>query len=271
MTLVEGFVGGGMEYPMITILHGKNSTPKGLHGTTLHEIAHQWFPMMVGSEETDHIWMDEGTVTYWTREGRIAYWGKDVSPWAPNSGYFNRAGTARETPPMRHGDLFPSVGALVTASYDKTGRMLRALEGIVGREAFHSTFQSYAERWTGKHPYPYDLFNTFEAELGRDLDWLWRSFLCETWTLDQGIASVDSSQNGIEVAVQDEGEMPMPVLLKATYADGSQESVRLDVEAWSSGSRQATATLPSGDLEHLEIDPDQYFPDVDRTDNVWTP
>ncbi|MFB6230949.1 MAG: M1 family metallopeptidase [Salinibacter sp.] len=270
MTLVEGFVGGGMEYPMVTILHGEGSSPKGLHSTTLHEIVHQWFPMMVGSEETDHIWMDEGTVTYWTREGRVAYWGKEVEPWAEDSGYFRRAGTARETPPMRHGDLFPSVGALVVASYDKTSRMLRALEGTVGTEAFRDAFRAYAERWTGKHPYPYDLFNTFEDELGRELDWLWRSFLDTTWTLDQAIASVDASDDRVRVAVEDQGRMPMPVLVRATYADGSTATTRISVDRWLEGQREATVTLPGGTVQRIEIDPQQFFPDVDRTDNVWT-
>jgi aminopeptidase N len=155
-----------------------------------------WYPMLVGSEETDHIWMDEGLVTYITRQGQSAFW-DDVRPWTPNTSYFERAGTARETEPFRHGDLFPNVGALVSASYDKTSRMLYALHGLYGADFLQKALRTYADRWTNRHPYPYDFFNTLEAVLGDDLDWLWRSMLFGTWTLDQSVADVTATDSGV--------------------------------------------------------------------------
>jgi len=268
MTAVEGLVGGGMEYPMITIV-GSDRSDESLFGTTLHEIAHMWYPMLVGSEETDHIWMDEGLVTYLTRQGRLAFW-DDAEPWAPNSGYFRRAGTVRETEPMRHGDLFPDVGSLVSASYDKTSRMLYVLHGLYGAEALHTALRTYAEQWTYKHPYPYDFFNTVERVLGDDLDWLWRSMLYETWTLDQSIAGVEAGEDGVAIRIQDEGHSMMPTPVTVTYADGSTHSDRVPVDTWLEGRRTATLTAPAGTVERVAIDPEGVLPDVDRSNNTWT-
>jgi len=268
MTVVEGLVGGGMEYPMITIV-GSDNTEESLFGTTLHEIAHMWYPMLVGSEETDHIWMDEGLVTYLTRQGQSVFW-DDVRPWTPNTGYFDRAGTARETEPFRHGDLFPNVGALVSASYDKTSRMLYALHGLYGADSLQKALRTYADRWTNRHPYPYDFFNTLEAVLGDDLDWLWRSMLFETWTLDHSVADVTATDSGAVVTVRDEGHGMMPTPIRATYADGSTHSHRVPVDVWMEDHRSTTVTLPDGDVTRVAIDPDEFLPDVDRSNNTWS-
>lgn len=266
MTSVEGVVGGGMEYPMITIMGG-NRTPRSLFGVTVHEISHMWFPMIVGSQETDFSWMDEGLTTFNTREAADAFWPEE-EPWQPNTGYFSLAGSGEEIEVMRHGDLFSSVRTLVTASYDKTGRILHALRGLVGEDDFRRAYRTYAERWAFKHPYPYDFFNTFEDVLGRELDWFWQPLFFETWTLDQAIARVDVGAN--TVTIDDRGLVPMPVLLRATYDDGRTEEVRIPVEEWLDGSRSHTAQLPEGAVQRVEIDPDGYLPDVERTNNVWT-
>jgi hypothetical protein len=267
MTVVEGIVGGGMEYPMITIISGDGRSPESLFGTTLHEIAHMWFPMIVGSQENEHIWMDESMATYFTRLGRVDFW--DADPWTPNTGYFRKAGTIRETPLMRHGDLYPSVSALVTASYDKASRMIYALRGLYGQENVSEALQTYAERWAFKHPYPFDLFNTFEDVLGDDLDWFWTPMAYETWTLDQAVADVEASGDGVTVRVRDEGRTPMPADVRLTYASGETETKRLPVDPWLEGEREATLTFPAGEPERVEIDPEGYLPDVDRSDNVW--
>jgi aminopeptidase N len=229
-----------------------------------------WYPMLVGSEETDHIWMDEGLVTYLTREGRRAFW-EEAEPWTPNTGYFRRAGTARETEPFRHGDLFPDVGSLVSASYDKTSRMLYVLHGLYGAEALHDALRTYADRWTYKHPYPYDFFNTLEAELGDDLDWLWRSMLFETWVLDPSVADVESTPDGVTVTIRDGGHSMMPTPVRIAYADRSSHSHRVPVDVWLEGRRSTTITAPAGDVTRVEIDPEGFLPDVNRSNNVWTP
>ncbi|WP_157621114.1 M1 family metallopeptidase [Salisaeta longa] len=270
MTAVEGIVGGGMEYPMITIIGGASS-PQGLFGVTYHEISHMWFPMIVGTNEKRYAWIDEGTATFNEAEGRADYW-EDAQPWDPSEQYYYRfAGAGIEVPSMRHADRYPVDGpARILASYGKPALMLHALRGVLGPEVFFEAYQTFADRWAYKHPTPYDLFNTFEDVAGRELDWFWRSAFYETWTLDQAVASVEPTDTGAVIALADDGLFPMPVLLEITYADGSSETRRVPVTTWLKGARTAEVAVTTGKtVQAVTIDPNGYLPDVDRGNNTW--
>jgi hypothetical protein len=258
-----------MEYPMITII-GSNKSEKGLFGTVYHESAHMWVPMMVGSNEKRYTWMDEGLVTVLTQEGKKEVW-PDENPWAPGeSGYYNLAGSGKEVPPMRHGDRYPVYKpGRGHASYSKPGFMLHTLRGILGDQVFTEAFRTYVERWTYKHPYPYDLFNTVENVAGRDLDWFWTSTLYNTWTLDQAIAKVDASSDPIRIEIRDHDLLPMPVTVKCTYQNDTSKTTEVPVNVWLAGNRMATAECPAGDLRRVELDPQHYLPDLNRSNNVW--
>ncbi len=270
MTTVEGPIGGGMEYPMITHI-GRYESTEGLFGVTYHEISHMWFPMLVGTDEKTYAWFDEGTTTFNETEGRDDFF-PDTDAWAPSQHYYYRLTPATETPSMRHADRYPVDGPdRYVASYDKPAVMLHALRGILGEDTFFEAYRTFAERWAYKHPTPHDFFNTFEDVAGRDLDWFWRGTLYNTWTLDQAIASVDSANDGVAVTVADEGTLPMPVLLRATYADGRTLTRRIGVAPWLNGRRRVTVSLPSGTVTRITIDPNQTLPDLDRTNNTWTP
>ena len=269
MTAVEGVIGGGMEFPMITHI-GRARTESSLFGVTFHEIAHMWFPMIVGQNEKAFTWMDEGLTSFNTSEARQAFYGGN--PWAPErQSYYRIANTGNEVEPMRHGDQYPyGTPARGIASYNKPAVALHALRGIVGQERFMEAYREYARRWTNKHPMPYDLFNTFEDVLGEDLDWFWTSLFFETWTLDHAIADVQSSARGVQVTIADEGVSPFPVLLRATYGDGTIEERTIPVDVWMDGqTRTTTVTLPAGTVSQIELDAERYLPDVDRSNNVW--
>lgn len=271
MTAVEGLIGGGMEYPMMTLIGGARDD-RSLFGVTYHEISHMWFPMIVGTNEKEHTWMDEGTTSFNTNEGVRDFF--ETEAWAPGEqSYYRLAGSSLEVESMRHGDDYPyGTPARVIASYNKPAVMLHALRGVLGEETFFEAYRTYAERWAYKHPTPYDFFNTFEEAAGEDLDWFWRPALYETWTMDQAIAGVEHrSDSSAAITIEDEGRFPLPVLLRITYADGSVQEQRVPVDAWLSGERTATVQASgSGAVTRVEIDPEQYMPDVDRSDNVWT-
>lgn len=268
MTVVEGIIGGGMEFPMITLIGGQTRSPQSLFGTTFHEIGHMWFPMIVGQDEKQYTWMDEGLTSFNSNDAKTEFWGEDA--WASYGSYYTIAGTGREVELMRHGDQYPyGTSARGIAGYSKPAVMLHALRGIVGEDLFWQAFRTYGERWAYKHPQPYDLFNTFEEVIGKDLDWFWTSMVYETWTLDQGIKSVESTNEGVVITVEDLGLTPMPVSIRVTYADGAVAEDWIPVETWLDDKREAELRFAAGTVTRVEIDPARFLPDVERENNVW--
>ena len=272
MTSVEGLIGGGMEYPMITLIGGARS-PQSLFGVTYHEIAHMWFPMIVGQDEATFTWMDEGPASFFTNDGRNAFYGDAEDAWAPaRQGHYALAGTGRAVPSMRHADRYPPGSpARVIASYSTPALMLHTLRGILGADTFEQALRTYGTRWAYKHPYPYDLFRTFEEVAGRDLDWFWTPAFFETWTTDYAIAGVESGADGVVVRIQDRGLAPMPVPIAVTYMDGRSEARTLPVDPWLEGRTEATLAFPSGEVARVVLDPEAFLPDVDRSNNTWYP
>jgi len=268
MTTVEGVIGGGMEFPMITHIGGARND-RSLFGVTYHEIGHMWFPMVVGQDEKQYTWMDEGLTSFNTNEGSSDFWQQNA--WDPaQQGYYRLAGSGLEIEPMRHADDYPDgTPARGIAGYSKPAVALHALRGMIGEAQFRPIYQEYARRWAFKHPQPYDLFNTFEDRLGEDLDWFWRTMFFETWTLDQAVAGVDQQSEQVVVTIADHGLSPMPAPVRVTYEDGHTAEQVVPVEVWLRGQRETTLTFEPGTITRIEVDPGQYFPDVDRKNNVW--
>ena len=267
MTAVDGPDScGGMEYPMMTCIGGPQDSTS-LYSVTVHEIAHMWFPMMVGSDEKRYTWMDEGLTQFNEFQAEEARWGQSIESQILGfvSQFFTSGG---EIELMRRGDYYYTDIAYGVASYFKMARNLSALRAILGDEVFLDAYREYGRRWVQKHPTPFDLWNTFEDVSGWDLDWFWRTWFYETWTLDQRVAGVTSDGGSSTIVIQDDGLAPMPVLLRITRADGSTESMTLPVDPWLDGARQQTVTV-EGEVTKVEIDPDWVFTDVNRGNNSW--
>ena len=269
MTTVEGPIGGGMEYPMITLI-GDPASSEALFGVTYHEISHMWFPMVVGTNEKAYAWLDEGTTTFNETEGRDDFY-PDQDAWARSEHYYYRFATSVDVPSMRHADRYPVEGpARYVASYDKPGVMLHALRSVVGDETFFEAYRTFAERWAYKHPTPYDFFNTFEDVAGRELDWFWRGAFYESWTMDHAVQSVEQTDEGVVVTVADQGQLVMPVFLEATYADGRTVERRVGVDPWLDGERTVEVRLEEGTVTQVTLNPEHTLPDVDRSNDEWT-
>jgi aminopeptidase N len=216
--------------------------------------------------------MDEGLTRFNQAEGmREFFRGYDRLAQSRNN-YFGIVRTAREVELMRHGDQYPyGTPAYGVASYDKMATILASLRELLGDETFLRAYREYGRRWVNKHPTPWDMWNTFEDVAGRDLDWFWRVWFYETWTLDQAVASVQPGGDSTAIVIEDRGLVPMPVRLAITRADGSVQRVTLPVEPWLAGARRQTVRVAGRPaVTKVEIDPEQRFPDVDRTNNAWT-
>ncbi len=265
VTMTEGPV-GGMEYPML-VLNPSTNNPSGLAGVTIHETSHQWFPMMVGSMEAKHAFMDEGFVSYWQEVVGSELSGEDPPPWGENRSYLATAGTEGEVPLMRHTDLVSPYGARTLAAYTKPAAVLGALREVVGDDVFVAAFRDYFESWQLMHPQPWDFFNLVERHVGEDMDWFWRPLFFETDVLNQAVAEVRSEGGTTRIRLRDEGDVVLPSLVRITLTDGSVIDRRIEAEQWLR-QREVELTV-QGVAGTVEIDPLARFPDVDRTNNRW--
>lgn len=276
MTSMEGVIqSGGMEYPMMTLISPWADT-LSLAGDIMHETGHMWFPMQVGSNETRYPWMDEGFTQFDAAQAMGAIYGESRTGGRPNDSehgqrslYLNAARAGDDMQLMWPGDLYPE-SLYFVMFYDKTAQVLAALRGVIGEDTFHRAYREYGHRWIGKHPYPYDFFNTMSSVAGRDLSWFWTTWFYQPWPLQQTVASVEAQGDSTAITIQDRGLAPMPVEIAVTRADGSVQRVRLPVEVWLSGERQRVVRVASTPrISRVEIDPDGLYPEMNRTDTVW--
>lgn len=275
MTAVEGegIIGGGMEYPMMTLISAyTQGSDSSLYAVTAHELAHMWVPMIVSVDERRYSWMDEGMTTFHEAQARKDTFPGSTPELEDRAGYLNTARAGAEGEIMRRSDFHYTGGAFGTASYPKPSTNFASLRGLLGDETFNRAWQTFMRRWAWKHPYPWDFFNTVEEVSGQELDWFWRSWFYETWTLDQAVASVAENPRGATIIVEDRGLVPMPARLTITREDGTVQGLEVPVETWLEGRRTATVTLPgaASPIIRVEIDAENAFPDIARDNNVWT-
>ncbi len=273
MTAVEGggIIGGGMEFPMMTLIGSYNGQPaSSLYAVIAHELAHMWVPMMVSTNERRYSWMDEGTTTFNEDNAKSDYYPDTDFKMQTFESYLGITGTGLEGPVMRWSDFHYSNAAYGTASYPKPASILFALRGLLGEELFSEAYRTFLERWQYKHPYPWDFFNTFEDVAGRDLDWFWRSWYYEAWVLDQAVGRVQSTESGTRILIEDRGEVPMPAHVRITYEDHTTETRTVAVEHWLKGNTTRLIELHNGkQVTRVEIDSERRYPDADRGNNTW--
>jgi len=276
MTGVEGenIIGGGMEYPMMTLIGAYNSrNDTAFYSVVSHELAHMWFPMVIGVDERRYGWMDEGTTDFNENEARNAYFHL-AAPGAhldEQRQYLSAVRIGLDVRELTWTDYITPPAAGGFATYPKPATLLQTLRNLIGEEAFTRGYRAYAQGWAFKHPKPYDFFNAFNTAAGRDLGWFWSAWYDNPWSLDQAVQGVTAGAGGTTITIADRGNAPMPARLVITRENGQTERREVPVETWLAGARTATVTVAGGSpVVKVEIDPEMAFPDTDRGNNVWT-
>ena len=198
----------GMEYPMICWNYGRPNEDGsyserikfGMISVIIHEVGHNFFPMIVNSDERQWAWMDEGLDTFVQYLTEQAFGEEYPEAIAPNKTYPSGSGEPRKIVPYMSGDqstISPimsnpeNVYQLGANAYSKPATALNILrETIMGRELFDHAFKTYAQRWMFKHPTPEDFFRTMEDASAVDLDWFWRSWFYTTDYVDIGVKGI---------------------------------------------------------------------------------
>ena len=270
-TNVAGEV-NGMEYPGI-VFCSYRSSGEGLWGVTNHEFGHNWFPMIVGSNERKFPWMDEGFNTFINgvdtkvfNHGEF-YHKSDVEKAAPYM--FQKGADAIMTIPDVTQQSFLGV-----AAYEKPSDGLDILRNqILGKERFDSAFRIYIDRWAFKHPTPWDFFRTMENVGGEDLSYFWRGWFFTNSKLDQGVSDVKYVDNdpskGALITIVNNDQMVLPVPMKIEQTNGKTDSIELPAEIWQRGGEWTFEYPSTSIIKKITIDPDHDYPDIDPSNNVY--
>ena len=209
---------GGMEYPMISFNGPRPVKDKktgaltyterakyGLIGVVIHEVGHNYFPMIVNSDERQWTWMDEGLNSFLEFQAEMQWDEKFPSRRGEPKDIVEYMVSQDQVPLMTQSDSVIQFGP---NGYSKPATALVILrETIMGRELFDQAFKEYSNRWRFKHPTPYDFFRTMEESSGVDLDWFWRGWFYSTDHVDISLdkvvkARIESGDPDVEAAVR---------------------------------------------------------------------
>jgi len=267
----------GMEYPMFIM---------SALGAADHEAGHEWWPMMVGVNETLWGFMDEGFDQYMNILSDNDLGGRPLGTGLNGQGQqYGGVSGAEAEPPLiwNENHAGPMYGYV---AYNKAPLMLSMLGGIVGDSAVWRAVSEYAHAWRFKHPTPWDFAFFVNNALGQDLGWFWYHWIWSTDAVDQSVQDVASKGTHTVVTVRQDGGMPSPVVLKvqlvgegpairpmknSVMLDDTTARVTYPVDVWFDGRRTYEADLDFGGraITRITLDPDGRFPDGAPRDNIW--
>ena len=292
VTAVDGALsaGGGMEYPTITVI-GTSGNAFMLETVIMHEVGHNWFYGMLGSNEREHAWMDEGINSFY--ENRYI---ETKYPNAFVSGTLNNRASrilnVFNLKDFSHKNLFELTYSLnarrnldqpvnIHAAdytemnyqgivYSKTGLAFDYLMAYLGKDTFDHCMQSYFDKWKFKHPYPKDLKEIFEKETGKKLDWFFDDIINTTEKVDYKIKNIrktagedNKSLNNYRIKLKNNSSVLSPIAISAIGRDS------IIFSQWIDGFKGLkTIDLQVADVDLFRIDPKKYMIENKRKNNT---
>ncbi|MBE9582915.1 M1 family metallopeptidase [Mucilaginibacter sp. JRF] len=242
MTSVMGFA--DMEYPMMC----NDSHTESFDFTQFvqdHEIAHTWMPFYMGINESRYAFMDEGWATTFELLIGTAEFGKQKAESLFKqfrvAGWINSKSTVQDLPIITPSSELR--GGYGNNAYGKPALSHLALKDMLGDELFKKALHGYMDRWNGKHPIPWDYFNSMSNVSGQDLNWFFNNWYFTNYYIDLAVQGVNKADGGYSVAVQNVGGFVVPFDVKVTYADGSTESVHQTAAVWKADQKQTSIAI----------------------------
>jgi aminopeptidase N len=278
----EAGIAGGMEYPGI-VFDGWHDKGGELYWVTAHEIGHNWFPMIVGSDERRYAWMDEGFNTFIDVYAADAFNNGEYAPKRDGEYAPGKGNPADEIIPLLKDSSAPTMMAradMLTEKYRHPLVYFKSAFGLVllrevilDSNRFDYAFQKYIQRWAYKHPSPDDFFRTMNNEAGEDLSWFWKEWFQNNWQLDIAVENVsytnDDAKNGADITLINLQKMAMPFTLEVVLNDDTKTILKLPVETWLQGDTHTIHLPTTQQIKSVTIDPDNKLPDSNRQNNIW--
>jgi hypothetical protein len=268
---IAGF-SSGMEYPGV-VFDGVEDKGPFFFWLTAHEFGHTWFPMIVGSNERRHAFMDEGFNTFIDIEESAEYAGGKYGPkrdseysagGEPPDMILKVLDNAEAGTLMMPADSYPGQLGHPVSYFKGAYGMVLLREQILGPERFDWAFRKYIKDWAFKHPSPSDFFREMESEGGEDLSWFWRGWYFNNWKYDVAVDKIEGSV----VTISNRGQLVLPTPVEVRFKNGEKVRVTLPVEAWLTKGTLEWKLENKTPIAEVVVDPDHVLPDDDRSNNT---
>ncbi len=269
-------LGGGMEYPMITLI-GPSGSDKGLDNVITHEVGHNWFYGILGSNERDHAWMDEGLNTYYERKYMRKYYegnGMDFFPRFLYNGsdysieelvfLFKARKNRHQAIDLRANQMSP-VNYFINA-YSRPAKLMDMLEKYVGTDALDKAMKDYYRQWKYRHPKPHDFNIVLESNLHKNLKWLFDESIESRKTMDYAFSAIAKKDAKVHLKVRNKGGIDAPFSITGFR----QKGVQLDTldYPWQEGFMDVREiVLPDDGADYYTIDAVNLSNDINRANN----
>ncbi|MDE3253966.1 MAG: M1 family peptidase, partial [Bacteroidota bacterium] len=270
-TIVQGYA--DMEYPMMV---NDGTTPDTSFSKFVaeHEIAHTWFPFYMGINETRYGFMDEGWATTFEYLIGTADNGKEKATGLYKNFRINRwihdNNAEEDLPIITPGNALSGPG-LGNNEYGKASIGYLAMKDYLGDEEFRKCLHAFMDRWHGKHPIPWDFFNTFNDVSGKNLNWFWNAWYFSNGYIDLSIDQVEKKRKAYEITIKNIGGFPAPTDLTLHYTDGSTETKHLSPAIWEANLQEAKISIDTRKTLNLVTMDGGIYMDANMANNQWKP
>lgn len=268
MTSFQGFA--DMEYPMM-VNDSHTNDIRFSQFVQDHEIAHTYFPFYMGINESRYAFMDEGWATTFELLIGTSEVGKEKAEALYKTFRVDRwihdAVTAEDLPVITPSSELR--GGYGNNSYGKPSLSYFALKDMLGDVLFKKALHGYMDRWHGKHPIPWDYFNSMSNITGKNLDWFFNNWFFTNYYIDLSLKSVTKTAGGYTATIKNIGGFVVPFDVKVTYADGSAESIHQTPAVWEKNQKQIAVDLKTNKaIKSVTLD-GGIFMDADESNNTW--
>ncbi|GAB3909319.1 M1 family metallopeptidase [Mucilaginibacter boryungensis] len=268
-TAVQGFA--DMEYPMMV----NDSHETDLVFAELvqdHEQAHTYFPFYMGINESRYPFMDEGWAT--TLEYLIGISEHDQKTAEDFYKKFRIVNWATRFDHTKEVPVITPATEVTTGQgnnfYNKPSLSYLALKDLLGDDLFKKALHTYMDNWNGKHPIPWDYFNSMKAGSGKNLDWFFYNWFYTPSYVDLNLEKAEKSGNGYTLSIKNVGGFAHPFDVIVTYADGTMETTHLTPAVWEKNQKEITVKVKAAkDVKSITLN-GGVFMDANEKDNTWT-
>ncbi len=260
-----------MEYPMM-VNDNTFADTSFARFVAAHEIAHTWFPFYMGINETRYGFMDEGWATTFEYLINQADMGKaraaDLFRQFRVAGWINDPSPLEDLPIVTPGDMLKNA-AYGNNAYGKPALGYLAVKEMLGDVAFRKALHTYIDNWHGKHPTPWDFFNSFNTGSGQNLDWFWRNWYFSNGYIDLEVAGVKKSGTGSVVTVKNVGGLAAPFDLIVTRAGGVIDTLHQTSAVWRANQSEARIAVSGAKAITSVVIDGGIWMDAELGNNSW--